>query len=78
MNTGWNSDIATRSWARFVWNPSAGVTEASGDCMRLLGIEGRSLVESSEPLRLLPQGLSASLMSGTPETPLMTDRKSVV
>lgn len=72
MNTGWNSDIATRSWARFVWNPSAGVTEASGDCMRLLGIEGRSLVESSEPLHLLPQGLSASLMSGTPETPLMT------
>ncbi len=78
MNDGWTSDIATRSWARFVWSPSTGVSQASGDCERLLGIEARALVESTDPLRLLPQRLSASLMSGIPETPFLTGSDSLV
>lgn len=78
MNGDRPSETATRSWARFVWSPATGVSEASGDCERLLGIQARALVESPDPVRLLPRGLSAALMSAIPETPTLAGLGSLL
>lgn len=78
MNGDRFSETATRSWARFVWSPATGVSEASGDCERLLGIQARALVESPDPVRLLPAGLSAALVSAIPETPTLAGLGSLL
>ncbi len=60
-----------RAWARFTWSPGTGVSEASGECERLLGTGARVLVESPDPLRLLPPQISAALSPGVPEAPVL-------
>lgn len=70
--------IPTRAWARLVWNPVTGVSEASGECQRLLGVAARALVESPDPLRLLPQGLTKTLVSGEIESPMLVGSGSLL
>ncbi len=78
MNGDRFSETATRSWARFVWSQATGISQASGDCERLLGIQARALVESPDPVRLLPPGLSAALESAIPETPTLAGLGSLL
>lgn len=61
----------TRSWARLVYRPGSGVIQALGDCDRVFGASARSLVESREPLRLIPSRLASVLSTGVPESPIL-------
>jgi PAS domain-containing protein len=70
--------IPTRAWARLVWNPKTGVSEASGECQRLLGVAARALVESPDPLRLLPHGLTKTLVSGEIDSPMLVGSGSLL
>ncbi|NLP05282.1 PAS domain-containing protein [Candidatus Fermentibacteria bacterium] len=60
-----------RSWARLVYRPGSGIIQALGDCDRVFGASARSLVESRDPLRLIPARLASVLSSGVPESPIL-------
>lgn len=52
------------------WHPEKGITRVAGDCEGLLGVDGKKLTRSSEPLGLLPPELTSVLAAGLPDVPV--------
>jgi PAS domain S-box-containing protein len=68
---------ARQSWVRLVFRPLEGFVFAAGDCRGLLGVEGRALIDSPEPLQLLPEFMRDLLLSGDPDQPALVRGESV-
>ncbi len=65
-------------WVRLRWSPSDGVTLVSGNSSLLLGVSARRLIDSGDPLPLLPSEVSAPLAAGIPDVPMMVSTGSLV
>ncbi len=57
-------------WVRIAWIPDSGIVLVSGDSAGILGVSARRLINSPDPLTLLPAELAGILSSGLPETPV--------
>ncbi len=66
-----------QTWARLLFRPLEGFVFAAGDCQGLLGVEGRVLLDSSEPLPLLPEFMRDLLLNGDPDKPALLRGESV-
>lgn len=60
-----------RAWARLVFRPGTGILEAQGDCERVFGAPEKSLLDSREPLKIIPARLASVFSSGIPESPTL-------
>jgi len=77
MKNGSGGSSHSRGWVRISWTPDAGVLLVSGDSEGLLGVNARRLINSSEPLTLLPAELSTVLASGLPDIPVRLSTSSL-
>ena len=66
-----------RSWVRLVFRPLEGFVLAAGDCQGLLGVKGRALLDSPDPLPLLPEFMRDMLLNGDPDQPALLRSESV-
>ncbi len=60
----------SRGWVRISWTPDSGVLLVSGDSAGLLGVSARRLINSTEPLTLLPAEIATVLAGGLPDIPV--------
>ena len=67
----------SRGWVRVSWAPDSGVLLVSGDSEGLLGVSARRLINSTEPLGLLPTELTNILASGLPDIPIHLSTSSL-
>jgi PAS domain S-box-containing protein len=67
----------SRGWVRVSWTPDSGVLLVSGDSEGLLGVSARRLINSTEPLGLLPTELANILASGLPDIPIHLSTSSL-
>lgn len=67
----------SRGWVRVSWTPDSGVLLVSGDSEGLLGVSARRLINSTEPLGLLPTELANVLASGLPDIPIHLSTSSL-
>lgn len=70
MRNGPGGETSSRGWLRIRWEPEAGISLVSGDARGLLGVSARRLINSTDPIGLLPSELSAVLASGLPDVPV--------
>ena len=78
MNNSTSAGAAhSRGWVRISWTPDSGVLLVSGDCEGLLGVSARRLINSAEPLTLLPAELATVLAGGMPDIPVHLSTSSL-
>ncbi|MCK4807475.1 MAG: PAS domain-containing protein, partial [Candidatus Aegiribacteria sp.] len=77
MNNGTVGSLHSRGWVRINWTPDSGVSLVSGDSEGLLGVSARRLINSTEPLSLLPTELATILASGLPDIPVHLSTSSL-
>lgn len=77
MNNGTVVSSHSRGWVRISWVPDSGVLLVSGDCEGLLGVSARKLINSTEPLTLLPTELATILAGGLPDIPVHLSTSSL-
>jgi len=70
MSNGTGGGPSSRGWLRIKWKPDSGVMLVSGDSQGLLGVSARRLINSPEPLTLLPSQLGTVLAAGLPDFPV--------
>jgi len=70
MKNGTVGSSHSRGWVRISWTPDSGVILVSGDSEGLLGVSARRLINSTEPLTLLPTELATILAGGLPDVPV--------
>ncbi len=70
MRNGTGGKSASRGWLRIRWEPDSGISLVSGDARGLLGVSARRLINSPDPISLLPSELSSVLASGLPDLPV--------
>ncbi len=76
MNKGSKSSQASGGWVRIAWIPDSGIVLVSGDSAGILGVSSRRLINSPDPLTLLPAELAGILSSGLPEVPVQISTSS--
>ncbi|MCD4774575.1 MAG: PAS domain-containing protein [Candidatus Aegiribacteria sp.] len=72
-----SGDSTSRGWVRISWTPDSGALLVSGDSEGLLGVSARRLINSTEPLSLLPTELANVLASGLPDIPIYLSTSSL-
>ena len=78
MNNSTTAGAAhSRGWVRISWTPDSGVLLVSGDSEGLLGVSARRLINSAEPLTLLPAELATVLAGGMPDIPVHLSTSSL-
>ncbi|MEN8209650.1 MAG: PAS domain-containing protein, partial [Candidatus Fermentibacteria bacterium] len=77
MNKSTAGSQHSRGWVRVSWAPDSGVSFVSGDCEGLLGVSARRLINSTDPLTLLPPELAAVLAGGMPDIPVHLSTSSL-
>ncbi len=77
MNNGTVGSSHSRGWVRISWTPDSGVLLVSGDSEGLLGVSARRLINSTEPLTLLPTELATILAGGLPDIPVHLSTSSL-
>lgn len=77
MINGTGSSSHSRGWVRISWTPDSGVSLVSGDSEGLLGVNARRLINSTEPLSLLPSELAIILAGGPPDIPIHLSTSSL-
>ncbi len=77
MNNSATGASHSRGWVRISWTPDSGVLLVSGDSAGLLGVSARRLINSPEPLTLLPPELATVLAGGLPEIPIHISTSSI-
>ncbi|MCK5063999.1 MAG: PAS domain-containing protein, partial [Candidatus Fermentibacteraceae bacterium] len=70
MNNGSKYSRSSGGWVRITWAPDSGIVLVSGDSAGLLGVSARRLINSPDPLTLLPAELAGILSNGLPEAPV--------
>ncbi len=77
MKNGTGGSSHSRGWVRISWTPDSGVSLVSGDSEGLLGVSARRLINSTEPLSLLPTELATVLAGGLPDIPVHLSTSSL-
>ena len=77
MNNSTAGSSHSRGWVRIIWTPDSGVLLVSGDSEGLLGVSARRLINSAEPLTLLPAELASVLAGGLPDIPVHLSTSSL-
>ncbi|MCD4700926.1 MAG: PAS domain-containing protein, partial [Candidatus Aegiribacteria sp.] len=77
MNNGTGVSSHSRGWVRISWTPDSGILLVSGDSEGLLGVSARRLINSAEPLSLLPTELATILAGGMPDIPVHLSTSSL-
>ncbi len=70
MNNGSKYSRSSGGWVRITWAPDSGIVLVSGDSAGILGVSARRLINSPDPLTLLPAELAGILSNGLPEAPV--------
>lgn len=76
MNKGSKYSSSSGGWVRIAWIPDSGIVLVSGDSAGILGVSARRLINSQDPLTLLPAELAGVLSSGLPEVPVQISTSS--
>lgn len=65
------------AWVRLLFRPLEGFVLAAGECGELLGVEGRTLLDSADPLPLLPEFMRDVLLHGDPDQPALLRSETI-
>ena len=76
MNNESKHSRSSGGWVRIAWAPDSGIVLVSGDSAGILGVSARRLINSPDPMTLLPAELAGILSSGLPEAPVQVSTSS--